>query len=451
VPSSLSKSSAQESTETATNHANCVGQDGERRASALPLRARRKGLILGGKGASLGTTAKYSVNPPKIDLATGEITGEDFDRSPEKAKAQRFALQSVARSLLPNSRLEKCLRWRQGGKQVQVLKSIKHQSASYSGLQTCGSVWVCAVCAAKIAERRRGEISKAIAAHEALAGFVLLMTLTAPHQRDNNLVELLEQQATALKYFNTDRSVRNVFKEMGCIGQIRALEVTHGRLSEQNNGSHPHYHILVFSGLGGASVRPDEAQLKDWAARLYLRWAACCERAGLGTPSYAHGLKLDDGSKAAAYASKWGLEDEMTKGHIKKAIHGETPFDLLRAVLSDASDKQAAALFIEFAAAFKGKRQLHWSAGLKKRYAIGEASDEELAAKVEDQAVLLGAITTEQWRDVLRVEGRALLLLLAASGGWDSVTQYLYSIQIIEREEGNSIVKRLYRKRGYPY
>ena len=96
---------------------------------------------------------------------------------------------------------------------------------------------------------------------------------------------------------------------------------------------------------------------------LYLRWAECCKRAGLGEPSRAHGLKLHDGSKAAAYASKWGLEDEMTKGHTKKALHGETPFDFLRSFLADGEDKQAAALFREFAETFKGKRQLHWSRG----------------------------------------------------------------------------------------
>ena len=38
---------------------------------------------------------------------------------------------------------------------------------------------------------------------------------------------------------------------------------------------------------------------------------------------------------------------------------------------------QAAALFRHFAEVFKGKRQLHWSRGLKKRYAIGEKNDED--------------------------------------------------------------------------
>lgn len=119
----------------------------------------------------------------------------------------------------------------------------------------------------------------------------------------------------------------------------------------------------------------------------------------------------------------------MTKGHTKKALHGETPFDFLRAYMHDTSDKQAAALFKEFAETFHGKRQLFWSPGLKKRYAIGELSDDEIAAKMDDYATMLGTITLEQWCDVLRVEGRGLVLQLAASGGWEAVTIYLDSIK----------------------
>lgn len=380
-------------------------------------------------GGSLGTTAKYSALTQEIDPETGEIKGGESVYSPMLARVQRFILQSIARKFLPKSRTEKCLRWRQALKQIQVWQSIEHKTASFSGLQTCGSVWACPVCSAKIAERRRVEIIAAMAAHKAAGGCVNMLTLTAPHQRSDNLRELLEKQATALKYFFKDFTTKKVFKEMGVIGQIRALEVTHGRLSDFNNGWHPHYHILQFGGLGLDLSIFDESQMKDWAVRLYVRWSACCVRAGLGAPSFAHGLKLHDGSKAAAYAAKWGLEDEMTKGHTKKARQGETPFDFLRAYLADSSDKQAGALFKEFAETFKGKRQLHWSAGLKKRYAIGEASDEELAGQMEDYAAMLGTITLDQWRDVLRVEGRGNVLQIAAAGGWDAVTVYLDSIK----------------------
>ena len=383
----------------------------------------------GGRQPSrLGTDAKYKNTARKVDPDTGEIFGFV---SPMDGRVQRFIVQSVTRKLLPMSRTNNCLRVRQGGKQIQVNKSVKYGTASYSGLQTCGSVWICPVCAAKIAERRRAEIIAAMSAHKAAGGCVNMLTLTAPHQRSDDLRELLAMQSRALNSFWNDRQVKGVFQEMGVIGQIRALEVTHGRKSEQNNGWHPHYHVLLFSGSGVDLTNQDVPPVLDWVITLYTRWAACCVKAGLGRPSLAHGLKLDDGSHAAKYVSKWGLEDEMTKGHTKKALHGETPFDFLRAVLANPEDKQAAALFRHFAEVFKGKRQLHWSRGLKKRYAIGERSDDELAHEKEDALeLLLGTITLEQWRDVLAVEGRGAVLSLAASSGWPAVQDYLHTIAI---------------------
>ena len=405
---------------------NADGRTAARERDARPdaAQSRRKAAAEPGP---LGTNAKYSPTPQKVDPETGEITGRD----PMETKVQRFILQSVARKLFDNktSRLNKCLRLRAAHQDVQVWKSIEHKTTHYKGLQTCGSVWICPVCSAKIAERRRLEIIQAMEAHRQAGGCVNMLTLTAPHQVKDNLVDLLAKQAKALHSFWRDREVNRILEEMATIGQIRALEPTHGRLSPQNNGWHPHYHVLMFQGIGVDLARFDQAQMTDWQVRLYLRWAARCVAAGLGEPSYAHGLKLHNGDEAAKYVSKWGLEDEMTKGHTKKAIYGETPFDLLRALQADPDDKQAAALFIEYAKAFKGKRQLHWSKGLKKRYQVTEKTDEALAAETDDKARLLGMLTIEQWRDVLAVEGRGAVLSVAASGGWDALAAYLESIK----------------------
>ena len=367
---------------------------------------------------SLGTTAKYSSAPSHVDPETGEIIGGESAYSPMMARFERFALQSAVRKILPNSRTALCLRNRQKGKTIEVWKSAEFDTASYKGLQTCGSVWACPVCSAKISERRRVELQSAIALHKASGGQVLLATFTNPHYLGDNLAEVLAGQAKALAYLNSGRAAVQLFSDMGCVGQVRALEVTHGRLRVLNNGWHPHYHVLLFvrSGLDLVAFR----------ARLFVRWAAACIKSGLKAPSLEHGVRLDDGSKAAAYASKWGLESEMTKGHTKKANHGETPFDLLRAYLEN-GDKHASALFREFAETFKGKRQLHWSKGLKKLFGIGETTDEELAEKQENKASLLGAISLEQWREILRVEGRAIVLQLATKG-WEAVSVYLDSI-----------------------
>jgi hypothetical protein len=389
------------------------GRGSQRRRVTEPEATVATVLEAAGSGF-LGTNAKYSA-ATSIDPETGEILGV---KSPLLARFERFALQSAARKLLPSSRTAKCLRLRQKGSEIQVLQSKQHKNCSYKGLQTCGSVWACPVCAAKISERRRGELKVAIDAHLVNGGAVLLLTLTNAHHFGDNLGDLLQGQAKALYYFNGDRASRKLFSTMGTIGQIRALEVTHGRLRPINNGWHPHYHILLFVASGLDLVAQQLA--------LAERWISACVRAGLKAPSIQHGVKLDDGSKAAAYATKWGLESEMTKGHIKKAKDGETPFDLLRSYL-EAANKQAGALFREFAETFKGKRQLHWSNGLKKLFSIGDLSDEELANKQDDKAVLLGTITVDQWRYILKKEARSLVLELAEQG-WEAVARFLSSV-----------------------
>ena len=400
-------------------------------ATLTPARAACNADGIGGRGTSTARpTGVLSGAGGEKGAAAGALgINAKLSANRMDTRVARFSLQSVARSILPESRTAKCLRIRAFNSDVQVWKHHEHGTAAYAGLQTCGSVWACPVCAAKVAERRRVELQAAMAAHKAKGGTVNLLTLTTPHQKTDKLSDLLENQSKALHRFWRDRTVKAIFKEMGTIGHVRASEVTHGRKSPSNNGWHPHYHCLMFCGSGVDLSRFDGPQMKDWQVRLYLRWAACCLKSGLGEPSYAHGLKLDDGTKAGNYAAKWGLEDEMTKGHTKKALHGETPFDFLRAYLADGSDRQAAALFKEFAETFKGKQQLRWSKGLKNLFAIEETTDEELATKVEESAVLLGMLTVDQWRDVLKVDGRATVLEIAARSGWYEVQRFLWFIE----------------------
>ena len=157
----------------------------------------------------LGRDAKYK-NISRIDPETGEILGIV---DPMESRVQRFILQSVARKFLPKTRTDNCHRVRQKAKDVEVLKSVEHKTAFYAGLQTCGSVWACPVCAAKIAERRRAEIQAAMATHKAAGGCVNMLTLTCPHQRTDNLADLLAKQAKALNRFWADRASKAVFQE----------------------------------------------------------------------------------------------------------------------------------------------------------------------------------------------------------------------------------------------
>lgn len=381
-------------------------------------------------GASLGNTAKFQATSnhagfkagvvSAIDPETGEISTVGPSglsvRDAAECRLERFALQSVVRDLLPNSRTAKCLRWLQHKhKTVKVWKSNQYQRAHYKGLQTCASVWSCPVCAAKISERRRAELEALISAHQATGGVVLLVTRTFPHQRADILADLLDRLAKADASYKAHRDYKTLAKSFGLVGSVRAVEVTYGA-----NGWHPHVHELLFLSV--------PVVLEDLEEDLFRIWQRAAVRAGFPSPSRAHGLQLQDGSKAAKYASKWGLESELTQWHRKRGkVDSQTPFDLLRQVF-DTQDKQAAALFREYAESFHGRHQLQFSRGLKKLYAIAEVSDDELANRQDDDAVLLGILTSDQWRMVCQTGQRGSLLEVASSSGWDAVVSLLESL-----------------------
>ena len=109
--------------------------------------------------------------------------------------------------------------------------------------------------------------------------------------------------------FKGVRASKDMFERWQIKHYISCFEITHGI-----NGFHPHYHVLLFVpySLGKQSL-PGIKQ------DMYKVWKDCCLKAGLDEPSEKHGLDLQAGNEAGAYVAKWGLEHEMTKGHIKRA------------------------------------------------------------------------------------------------------------------------------------
>ena len=390
-------------------------------------------------GALLGKNAKSRpaidsqglFDGSKVDAETGEIRTPE--RDPASVRCERYALQSVARFLLPKSRTAKCLRLRQRTRQeVEVWRSEAHGSTGFGGLQTCASVWSCPVCAAKISERRRVDLKAALGSWQAQGGVVWLLTLTHPHTARDALAGLLEAETKALHRFFSSRAGVALRDALGSVGHVRAWEVTHGRRREVSNGWHPHFHCLLF-------LRSDPGDRQAFESQAFEVWAQTCRLAGLAAPSRAHGVSLEDGSEAAAYVAKlgledarpavarWGLDCELTRGHTKRANDGETPFDLLRAVLGD-RDSEAGRLFSEFAAAFHGRRQLVWSRGLRELLGLdAEATDAEIEAVEEEGAEVLGTLSPDQWRAVLAADVRAEVLELARHG-WEAVARLLVSL-----------------------
>lgn len=361
------------------------------------------------------------------------MTGAFKEWKPESAKQarlHRFALQSVARSYLPKSRTAKCLRIRSADVlNVQVHHSKEMKKASYGGLQTCGSVWACPVCAHKVARQRRIEMIRLLERHIATGGDVIMITRTFPHTRFDSLSDSLTAFQDAETRYHRGKGYKKAFQDVGLVGSVKALEVTYGA-----NGWHPHVHEIILT----QSKVPDFYYREVLHPKLFNRWQRFCLKVGLPAPSEDHGLKIQRAEQAGAYVSKWGVEDEMTKGHIKQG-RGEscTPFDFLRAGLltnSEDADKASGALFREYANAFRGKVQLRFSRGLKSLYSIDEVTDDEIAEQTESDAVLLGEIELNDWKVILQSGKRAALLERLSGGDWTQYSAFLEEIHQDRRD-----------------
>ena len=342
---------------------------------------------------------------PFICASTGEIAGPSRTvvEHARAARARRFDLLSVIRSIYPSHRTASCM-WSRVSQdmQIQVVRDVLTLKARYSGLRVCGSIWTCPVCAAKISERRAAELAQAITQARNLDIEVALLTVTVPHVRGESLADLLAALRKAWRSFTSGGTSGRLRRAIGLVGTIRHTEVTYGE-----NGWHPHFHCLMF--FRGKLVDLEEIQ-RAWGEH----WQKCAVSAGLREPSTEHGLTIQPGDYAARYVSKWGLEHEMTKSMAKKSrVGGRTPFDIADDFADGKDVEKNAALWREYATAFKGQRQLYWSAGLKKLLVVEDKTDEEVLAEEEERpAQVVVQLTWPEWT-AIRLRHRATLLMLA--------------------------------------
>lgn len=340
-------------------------------------------------------------------------------------RAEKYSLQNHSGKLLPKERVCKCLKMRiTKDKNVGIRYNETRATAHYDNLQRCGSIWICPVCAAQISEGRRQELKSGINGWTAEGGSVYLLTLTNPHHYGDNLQSLLTGQKNAIKYLWGDRKTKERFALLGKVGHIITTEVTHGK-----NGWHPHYHILLFFR--------NHIDVKALRAFIAIEWQNCCKKAKLKIPSIEHGVDLQDGTYADKYVSKWGLEDEMTKGHTKRGREGSsTPWDLLR--LSEDGCERSGRLFQQYAVAFKGKRQLHWSRGLKALLLVEETTDEQLATETEKESLEVRTLDRDLFKLVVKYKLRASVLRaveLEMLDGYSRVDDLIMEAAIRESKE----------------
>ncbi len=91
-------------------------------------------------------------------------------------------------------------------------------------------------------------------------------------------------------------------------------------------------------------------------------------------------------------------------------------------------------LFREYAAAFAGRHQLHWSNGLKKKVGLKDKNDEEINTEVRESAEVVGRLHLVDWQRVLRAGLRGVVLELARQG-WEPVEELLVGLREAERRQ----------------
>lgn len=292
---------------------------------------------------------------------------------------------------------------------LPVMRNLTGQSARVGKVKTCGSVWACPMCSAKVGEVRRHELQYAMVKHTEAGGYAYLLTFTFPHYMGQQLEKLMPLFDKAKHSFQNSRAWKKVMDvenaktgkksgTAGRVGSVNSLEVTYGI----SNGWHPHLHMLVFCQPGAFAEGPaDDAGRLTSAAIEYFQaeWVRHLEKAGLVDGSNRewatkYGLDVRGGKEAAEYIAKWGHDErwgmsgELTSSHAKIGQRDTwgtkdhyTPFQLL--AMSKAGDGHATCAFREFVKEFDGRRMLSWTRGLKDHFGIAEMEDEEAAAEQE--------------------------------------------------------------------
>lgn len=368
---------------------------------------------------------------------------------------------------------------------MPVFRRLDGGKARLGKVKTCGSVWACPVCASKVAEVRRRELTYAMLQHQVQGGHAYLITFTFPHYIGQTLAELMPKFDKARNRFQGSKGwkkvmqVANPAKDIeagtaGRVGSVTSMEVTYGG----SNGWHPHLHMLVFCKAGAfeEGEADEQGRLSSHAIDYYRgEWVRHLEKAGLVDASnrqWANQYALDvrGGSKAAEYIAKWGHEErwglssELTSSHAKLGKRDTwgtsnhyTPFQLLE--LSAQGDGHATCAYREFVGQFDGKRMLTWSPGLKDHFGIADMEDEEAAAEPEltlNDEHQVGEIEQEQLTHLVSWGACGQFLAFVAEHGHRENAQQLIDDWIAncgggQRRRGNILVDRLQVVSDYAY
>lgn len=341
----------------------------------------------------------------------------------------RYRLRALLREVTTIDRCKLC-GWEPigGGVVIKVGTTGGRPSAGFGGLETCGRVWLCPVCSSKVRVRRGDQIAEGVGRHLENGGSAWFLTITLPHEKGDALKDSFDALTQAWRYVKSGRPYQRDRKAFGILGDIKAVEVTHGE-----NGWHPHAHILI---LTERQLEFDE--MCAWAAMLDARWAEGLRR--VGWPQGKPGVRLklvpvEKGAGLAAYLTKVqekSLGNEIARADMKQASRGNrTPFDILADFGNEALADDLE-LWWEYEQATIGRSAIRWSPGLWAKLMPDEdqASDEEIAAE-EHEGESIAVLARYTWVRIRSIPGAEVAVLEAVEdSGWSGLIRTLLRLRI---------------------
>lgn len=363
-------------------------------------------------------------------------------------KIERFRLQAMARELLPDHRIQTCLRRRVSlEKPVRVMMGSRYKKSYYSNVMRCGSVWACPVCAAKITTSRAARLLAALQDQDEpimweakngrqmqitpLRYHVLMATYTISHRAHSSLAYVASKLLGAYHKMWSGRWAVHVKQTYNIFGMAKALEVTHGA-----SGWHPHLHVLIVIDGQISNNRIAELDLA-----LFGAWDAAVVSQGGYINEHGFDLVRADyekvvytveaGLNISQEIDKYGGVDEITRYPIKMARgDNKSLMQLLQAAAN--GDDRAPFLWTEAQAYLAGKRQLRTSPSIQSLIDAKFDLDDDESMVDEDAGTMdtcLASLTTEEWTAIVQQGCRGGVLEIANSGDVAALMEYIGAVK----------------------
>ena len=310
--------------------------------------------------------------------------------------------------------------------------------AHWTGVERCGSIWACPVCASVIRHKRANDVQQAVESWQAQGGSVVFVTLTVRHGVEDDLAMTLDAVMSGWRRLLQGKAWQRFRARFGIRGQIRAIETT----VSAEAGWHPHCHALFF-----VDQPLSDADLVEWERSMFERWARYVVDLGARLPTRLRGIdvraadshgrvvaqyltKLQDAAKAPRHK----IGDELARADYKAGRAASlAPFELLDAAHAEdeIDDAARSQLWVEYYLATRGRQAITWSKGLRDLTmpdADEELTDEEILDETDADPVVL-LIPRDAYRRRLQqqpevaaavldaVERGSLAVALALSGG----------------------------------